>query len=145
VILKMIQHLYTLKDDRGEPLNEDASQFLVYLPVPFAGAGWKAIYGNQLDTGSGTHDNPLKSAPWNISVAVNPRSSWTTKLAVFRTDSITKPFIRQQEAGTAPTVFVLGDDSEYCKVGNHWLVGTENTWRAVGYGVWQHACLGLLS
>jgi len=123
VIMKMIQHLFTLKDDQGEPMNNSARQFLVMVPIPFLGAAAQALRSKQLDTGSGTRDNPLLNEDWKISLAANPRLTWTTKLALFRTDGRAKPFIRQEEEGVYGVKAI----------------------RNVGYGYWQYAILATLS
>jgi len=163
VILKMIQHMYTLKDDQGEPMNEFARKFLVMVPVPFWGAALQAITSQRLDTGSGTVDNPLynqaaKSGEdkFELDLAPNPRLSWTNKLAIFRTDGRAKPFIRQAESldGSLPAsindesygikVAVIGEGSEEeFKFGRH-LYGIETN-RNVGYGYWQQGTLATLS
>jgi len=37
VILKMLQHFYTLKNDKGKPVNGSAKKFAVMVPASFAG------------------------------------------------------------------------------------------------------------
>lgn len=141
-VLKTIQHMYSLKDDAGEPMNEDANSFVVMVPVPFTGAAFKGIRGDYLDTGAGTRDNPLKSAPWNITVAVNPRLTWTTKFAVFRTDARVKPLIRQVEVEAELEAIAEGSELEFNN--GVWRFGVD-CWRNAGYGYWQYACLSTLS
>jgi len=142
VILKMIQHLYSLKDDQGEPMNELARSFLVMVPIPFWGAALQAVRSNLLNTGSGSIDNPLKNAEVVINVAANARLTWTTKLAVFRTDGRAKPLITQEEE--IVKMQAIGEGSEEEFKNNRHLYGVK-TLRNVGYGYWTQAVLATLS
>jgi phage major head subunit gpT-like protein len=142
VILKMVQHLYTIKDDQGEPMNAMARDFLVMVPVPFWGAALKAVNGEMLQSGTGSVDNPLKSAGINISVVANPRLTWTTKLAIFRTDGRAKPLIMQEEVPLKVDAIAEGSEEEF-KYNRH-LYGVKAI-RNAGFGYWQHAVLGTLS
>lgn len=142
VILKMTQHLYSLKDNHGEPMNEDARSFLVMVPVGMWGNAQQAVRSNLLNTGSGARENPLQNTDVSITVAANPRLTWTTKLAVFRTDGRVKALIRQEEVPAELESIAEGSELEMNdKV---WRFGID-TWRNVGYGYWQYAVLGLLS
>jgi len=74
----------------------------------------------------------------NISISQNPRLGWGDKFAIFRTDSSVKPFIRQEEKNIQLKAIAEGSELEF-KHDKHWY-GVD-TWRNVGYGFWQHACL----
>jgi phage major head subunit gpT-like protein len=139
-ILKTIQAILGFKDDQGEPMNEGASEFMVMVPVPFFAAAAAAITNPVLTAGK---TNTLVSLnEFSIGLAVNPRLTWTTKFATFRADGNVKAFIRQEEEGV---VFkALAEDSEYAFQNNRYLYGV-NASRNVGYGFWQHACLGTLA
>lgn len=138
-ILQTIQAILGFKDDQGEPMNEGASNFLVMVPVPFYSAAAAAITNPVLTSGK---TNSIVASDFSISLAVNPRLTWTTKFATFRADGNVKPFIRQEEDGV---VFkALAEDSEYAFVNNKYLYGV-NSSRNVGYGYWQHACLATLA
>jgi phage major head subunit gpT-like protein len=143
-IVTMIQQFFTFQDDQGEPYNEDANEFVVMVPVPFYASAVTAVKANTLDTGAGTRDNPLKDNDFNVSLVVNPRLTWTTKLAAFRSDGMTKPFIRQQEEETLPTLKAIaeGSELEFNEDVHHYGI---DTWRNGGYGMWQHAVLATLS
>jgi phage major head subunit gpT-like protein len=65
-------------------------------------------------------------------------SSWTEAFAVFRADSEVKSLIRQEE--TKPKLKVKGEGSEYEFDNDAHQYGID-TWRNVGYGMWQMACL----
>ncbi|MBU6141293.1 MAG: Mu-like prophage major head subunit gpT family protein [Proteobacteria bacterium] len=135
-VLKTIQQILSFKDDQGEPMNENASQFLVVVPTSL----WyiaKTAMAVPLSVGGST--NAIKVLDEvNISIAQNPRLSWSDKFAVFRTDSSVKPFIRQEEEGVKLKAIAEGSELEF-KHDKHWY-GVD-TWRNVGYGFWQHACL----
>ena len=136
-ILKVIQQVLSFKDDQGEPMNENASKFLVVVPTSL----WyiaKTAMAVPLSVGGST--NAIKVLDeLDISIAQNPRLTWTDKFAVFRTDSSVKPFIRQEEENIKLKAIAEGSELEF-KHDKHWY-GVD-TWRNVGYGFWQHACLG---
>ncbi len=135
-VLKTIQQILSFKDEQGEPMNENASQFLVVVPTSL----WyiaKTAMAVPLSVGGST--NAIKVLDEvNISIAQNPRLSWSDQFAVFRTDSSVKPFIRQEEEGVKLKAIAEGSELEF-KHDKHWY-GVD-TWRNAGYGFWQHACL----
>lgn len=143
-IIKGVQHLYTLKDDQGEPLNEEASQFLVMVPVPFWGAAKTAVNAKMLISGAGVgHDNVLPLfGDISISVVANPRLTWTTKLAIFRTDGYAKPMIVQEKEGLSMEALEAG--TEHAFFNQAYVYGVKMKGN-VGYGYWQHALLETLS
>jgi len=137
--LKTIQQLLSFKDDQGEPMNENANKFLIKVPTSM----WhiaKAALAVPLTVGGSTNQIKVMNE-LDISVAQNPRLPWTDKFAVFRTDSSVKPFIRQEEEGVKLKAIAEGSELEF-KHDKHWY-GVD-TWRNVGYGYWQHACLAQL-
>ncbi len=136
-ILAAIQQIYTFKDDRGEPMNQGAAKFQVQVPVSFMAAGLEAIY-SQLTGGGNTNVLKALEGKFQIDLVPNPRLTWTTKLAVFRTDDAAKPFILQEE--DIPDVISLGEGSEYEQLNKEQLFGIDWTGN-VAYGYWQHACL----
>ncbi len=154
VILKMIQHMYSLKNDQNRPMNRFAREFLVMVPVGMWGNAMQAVTKANLHTGSGVRDNPLMGSGLRISVETNPELTWTDKLAIFRTDGNAKPFIRQAELldgasqaddeslGIQVQSIAEGSEEEFKN--NQWLFGIKAS-RNVGYGYWQHGVLGQLS
>ncbi|MBZ4251856.1 hypothetical protein LAJ57_13170, partial [Streptococcus pneumoniae] len=81
------------KDDQGEPMNEEATSFLVMVPVPFMSAAAAALKNPVITDGSGSRTNTITNlGGFSFELAVNPRLTWTTKFATFRTDGMTKPF-----------------------------------------------------
>lgn len=142
-ILKSVEQILGLKDDQGEPMNEDASRFLVMVPVPFMAATAAALKNPVIVDGSGSRTNTLTNlGGFQFELAVNPRLSWTTKFATFRTDGQTKPFIRQEEEGVTVAAIAEGSELEFKE--NKHQYGVKAI-RNVGYGYWQHACLTTLT
>lgn len=142
VILKMIQHIYSLKDDQGEPINETAKQFLLMVPVAFWGAALKATTSQNLNTGSGVVENSLTGKAFGIEVVANPRLTWTTELALFAVDGSTKPFILQEEQGINVAAIAEGSELEFNSGIHRYGIDASRT---VGYGFWQNAVLATLS
>lgn len=136
-IMSAIQAIFGFQDDRGEPMNQDASEFTVMVPVSYMKAALKAVTA-LLGNGGESSTIPALKSYFNIKVVANPRLTWTTKIAVFRTDSEAKPFILQEE--NIPDVVALGEGSEYEQQHKKQLFGVDWTGN-VGFGFWQHACL----
>ena len=138
-ILASITQMYKFVDDKGEPLNETASSFMVLVPVGLSQAALAALSMVRAAAASTfAIDN------FNISVALNPRltaAGWTDKFVTIRTDGSIKPFIRQEE--TAPSLKVKDENSEFAFDNDAIQVGID-TWRNVGYGRWQGAVLNQL-
>lgn len=141
-LMSVLQHFFTFKDDQGEPINELARQFVVMTPVNMWGATQAAVSLNQLNTGSGSVDNPLIKMGLSLSVQVNPRFNATDKFVVFRTDGRTKPFIEQVEEDVSISAIAEGSEHEF-KANEH-LYGVKKITN-VGYGMWQHAIRATLS
>lgn len=137
-ILAGISQILSFKDDRGEPMNESASRFLVvvgptlYLTAVAAVSGLvTAALQNNL--------NPNLIAGLTVDVQMNARlTSWTDTFAIFRTDSPIKAFIRQTEQETE--IKAKAEGSEYEFDNDAWQFGID-AWRGVGYGYWQRSCL----
>lgn len=136
-VLACIQAMVSFKDDRGEPMNQSASEFIVMVPVSYMGVALKAVTA-LLGTGGQSNTLPALKGYFSLTVVTNPRLTWTTKFAVFRTDESAKPFILQEE--TIPDVVALGEGSEYEQLNKEQLFGIDWTGN-VGYAYWQHACL----
>lgn len=136
-IAKSIQTMMGFVDDQGEPMNEMASQFLVMVPVSLHNTFLQAVATPiQLDA-SQTALTALKQ-DFQISVVTNARLTWTDKFATFRTDSAIKPLIRQEETGVMLKAKAEGSEYEFDNDAHEYGV---DTWRNVGYGLWQHAVL----
>ncbi len=133
-ILAGVQQIIGFKDDQGEPTNENATRFLVMVPVNL----WfiaKAALAVPLTTGGAT--NPVKVlADLDIGVAANPRLTGDN-IYVFRADGDVKAFIRQEETKVQVKAKAEGSEYEFDNDAHQYGV---DTWRNVGYGYWQHAC-----
>lgn len=74
-ICEAIQALYSFVDDQGEPINEGMTDVIIVVGTTIGNAVFQAVNDQQLDTGSGTRDNPVKG--WakglNIEVIISPR------------------------------------------------------------------------
>ncbi len=127
-----ITQICTLKDDQGEPMNETANQFLVMVPPSLYHA---TRSGLTLPRGT---DVAEQVADKEIIVAMNTRlSTWTDKMAVFRTDSAIKALIRQEEQGVRMSSKAEGSEFEHdFRMHEHGVAADRN----VGYGRWQYAC-----
>lgn len=137
-ITQAIAAIVGFKDDQGEPMNSDARSFLVYVPVGLMQAAMTAIATPAQVAETQTALQGMRQGGFSIGVEVDPRSAWTANFAVFRTDSAVKPFIRQEEMSAELKMKWL--DSEYCFDNDAVQVGIDS-WRRVGYGLWQNACL----
>lgn len=136
-IMLAIQQMFTFKDDRGEPMNQSASEFTVMIPPTYMEATLTAVKG-LLGEGGRTAVIPALKGDFTINVVTNPRLTWTTKFAVFRTDDAAKPFILQEE--DIPDVIALGEGSEFEQLHKEQLFGVDWTGN-VGFGYWQNAVL----
>lgn len=136
-IMAAIQQMYGFKDDRGEPMNQSATDFTVMVPTTYMEPALTAVSA-LLGEGGRTATLPALAGRFKISIAVNPRLTWTDKFAVFRTDEAAKPFILQEEQ--IPDVIALGEGSEFEQLNKEQLFGVDWTGN-VGYGYWQFAVL----
>lgn len=134
VILKGIQQILSFKDDQGDPMNRNAKEFVVVVPIPFWSASLAAATKATLAKGE---DNLLKGAQMDIQVVAEPSLSWTDAIAVFAVDGSTKPFIHQVEEEI--TTSMLAEGSEYEHRYNAWEFGTKAI-ENMGYGMWQKGC-----
>lgn len=136
-ILNSITKMFTYVDDQGEPINENASQFLVMVPIGLSMATQSALTVVRQAAAS-TFD----VENFQIRAAVNPRlTTWTDKFVTFRTDGNIKSLIRQEE--TTPKEKIKDESSEYAFDNDAIQIGID-TWRNVGYGRWQGAVLNQL-
>lgn len=132
-VIQAIQAIYGFKDDQGEPMNEMAQSFLVMVPPSL----WR-VASSSFNRPT-TDVNQIIPANLDISVVANARlSSWTTAFTVFRADGGVKPFIRQEEMPVQLKAKAEGSEYEFDNDAHQYGV---DTWRNVGYGYWQHACL----
>lgn len=139
-MLKGITQILSLLDDRGEPLNEGAQEFLCMVPAGLAMVALAAVAG--LPTAAAQQNlNPNLLKNFRITVAVNVRltaAGWTDKFVMFRTDSPIKALIRQSEQEIELKMKAEGSEFEFDN--DAWQFGLDG-WRGAGYGHWQRACM----
>jgi len=136
-VLKAVQAIAGFKDDQGEPMNETATDFVVMVPSSLHFVAMSAL--------STMRESSMETSAFsgfNISAVANARLTWTDKLAVFRTDGSVKPLIRQEEQEVDLKVKGEGSEFEFDNAAHQYGV---DTWRNVGYGYWQHACLATMT
>lgn len=137
-IAQGIQAICGFKDDQGEPMNENARSFLVMVPVSLMNVAIQAVATPVQIDASQTALTALKQ-DFTVRATANARlSSWTDRFPIFRTDSAVRALIRQEE--TAVDLKVKAEGSEYEFDNDAHQYGVD-TWRNVGYGYWQNACL----
>ena len=142
-VLKSVEALLGLKDDQGEPMNEEATDFLVMVPVPFMGAFAAALKNPVIVDASGARTNTIVNiGGFTFQLVTNPRLSWTTKFATFRADANTKPIIRQEEVPLEISAVAEGSELEFNERKHHYGIFAQ---RNVGFGYWQHAVLTTLT
>ena len=135
-VLGVLAHMLTYLDDKGEPMNEQAREFLV-MTSPALGPRFSGAVSQRV-LGTGT-DNPLAmQTDYKVTHVINPRVTWTNQFVLLRTDGATKPLIRQTEV---PLNMAVENDSFYNK---RQLFGVDLTGNC-GYGLWQHAAHATLS
>jgi phage major head subunit gpT-like protein len=135
-ILRGITQILTFKDDRGEPMNENARSFLVMVP---ASLYMVAVAATATLTTMALQQNlnPNLIANFNVQVSMNTRLTWTDSFSVWRTDSPIKGLIRQTEQDVELKAKAEGSEFEFDN--DAWQFGID-AWRGVGYGYWQRAC-----
>lgn len=135
MVLGGVEKILGFKDDRGEPMNELAREFVVMVPTTYFSAAAAALSNPIVggDTNVMTNLDGFRFTP-----VVNPRLTWTDKLAVFRADGTVKPFILQDEYDVKVGAVAEGSELEFNE--NVWRFGIDAS-RNVGYGYWQHGCL----
>lgn len=138
-IVRAIGQILSFRDDQAEPLNDGASAFLVMVPMGLLAPTLVALSGREVDATS----NPLAAGePFRMAWVANPRLSWTTKFAVFRTDGSARPFIFQEELPVQMQILAEGSELEVNE--NQHQYGVKAVHEA-GYGLWQSACLVTLT
>ncbi len=135
-IMKGIEAILSFKDNQGQPMNDNAREFLVMVPVTLWAVATAAT-SSILTSSLAQNLNPNGMNGMTVRVEMNPRLTWKDSFAVFRTDSPIKPLIRQSE--TTPALQIIGENSEHAFKHQEILVGID-TWRNAGYGYWQRAC-----
>ena len=137
-ILAGISAMMAFKDDKNEPMNENARRFMVVVPPGLYLVAVAAV--SALATAALQQNlNPNIIAGLTVDVQMNARlTSWTAQFAIFRTDSPIKALIRQTEQEVELKAKAEGSEFEFDN--DAWQFGID-AWRGVGYGYWQRAVL----
>lgn len=136
MVLQCVEAILGFKDDKGEPMNDMAREFLVMVPQNYWAASAAAL--NNPILGGGDTNVMTNLDGYTFRLVANNRLTWTEKLAVFRTDGSAKPMIWQQETDLALKAKAEGSEEEFDN--NRWVFGADY-WANAGPGFWQHACL----
>lgn len=138
-ILKAIETILGFKDDQGEPMNENAKEFTVMVPIGHMSRAAAALNNPVIVDANGSRTNTLATlGGFMIRLVANPRLTWTTKFAAFRSDGNVKPIIRQEELPLEIKAIAEGSELEFNEDKHHYGI---KAIRAADYGYWQHACL----
>lgn len=144
-LVGVLGKFYELTDDKGDPINGNARNFIVMAPTAqIWAAAQHAISSDRLSSGEANRVVGLASAEGlSIKCILNPRLVATTDAFwVFRTDGVVKPFLLQEEV--ALNTAVSGrDNDEWVKFRRY--IFSLYTSRAAGYGRWQSAMKATLS
>jgi phage major head subunit gpT-like protein len=129
----------TFTDDQGEPMNEDAQQFLIMVPSGLEKAALTAVSAQTFAT---NQDNLLKNTPKQYKVVANPRLTQQDRFNIFRTDGEMKPLIFAEELKTEMKAIAEGSELEF-KEDKH-QYGAKRICN-VGLGDWHYACQVILT
>ncbi len=136
-ILGVIGYMLAYKDDQGEPMNADAKEFLIMTSPVLWQFLAPAVYNPLVSSGE---TNPLQAVMQNnnfrIDVVANPRLTYTTPFATFRTDAPASALIRQSEQDVSMSAKAEGSEYEHDNDAHQYGV---KALRNVGYGYWQYA------
>ena len=141
ILVGMITHFWTLKDDQGRAINGNLRNFTVMAGTgPIAAAAAQAIGRETLTSGE---SNPVlglrQMGLGTLNVVLNPvLSSLTTKIFIMSPDGALRPFIKQEEVGLEVFEKDPGPDAKNV------LVGAKST-TGYGFARWQSSVIGTLS
>lgn len=145
-ILSGVQSILGFKDNEAEPMNENAREFLIMAPISLMNQTAAAIGASVITDNSTSRTNTILTlgtlGGFTMRMAANARLPWTDKISVFRADSETKAFIRQEEEAVNIAAIAEGSELEFREQKHQYGVKAS---RNVGYGYWQRACLVTLN
>lgn len=136
-IIQGVAQILSFKDDRGRPMNSNAREFTVTVPISMYITALAAV--SAITTAAvQSNQNPNVLPPgFRISIEMMPELTWTDSFAVWRTDSPIKGLIRQSE--TDPVLKMKDETSEFAFDNDAIQIGID-AWRGADYGLWQRAC-----
>jgi phage major head subunit gpT-like protein len=140
-ILQAVNAIIGFKDDKGEPMNENAAEFLIQVApalYPASVAAIKDTVQISIATNNPGAQTSLAATGFKFKVASNARlAAWTSSFAVFDMGGSTKAFIRQEEVPLQIDAVAEGSELEFNEKKHHYGIWAS---RNVGYGYWQKAC-----
>jgi phage major head subunit gpT-like protein len=146
-ILGGINYMLGLKDDQGEPLHEEASNFMVMTGLRLAPVAAAACVKQTVARASGAvTDNPLQGSTFKVTQRTNARLTdalgWDDEFVIFRTDGDVKPFILQEELPPTMSSIGAGSELEHRENAHEYGIKMIND---AGYGDWRFAAKCRLS
>lgn len=141
-ILGVIAYMLTYKDDQGEPMNSEARQFKVMTAPVLWAPLTKAIFGTTDSAAASNVIRELEKDGFQVTLAANPRLTYTTQFVVFRTDAPAKALIRQEEEPISMAAKAEGSEFEFDNNAHQYGI---KAIRNVGYGYWQYAAHATMS
>lgn len=140
IMVGMSSYMYRYKDDKGRPTNQSAKKFLFLVPTAIAAP---FIQANNLPLFSGGGSNTTKGLQREFVVVAEPRLTSATQIycAIMDRPESGALILQQSED---PTVFLLGENSEYCKL-NKELLYLSDASRRVAPGQWREIARGTLN
>lgn len=138
ILPEAVGKFHLLTDDKGDAVNGGARNFMLLCGSAkiFASAS-HAIQANNLTAGASNPVAGLRASGYSVTPVLTPLlSSATDAFYLFRTDSVVKPFILQEEVALTPAMTDPSGD-EYVKYRRRLF--SIYTSRAAGYGRWQSA------
>jgi len=139
-ILTAVEQMAGFVDDQGEPINENAREFLVMVgPQLFQPAAAALKNPIIIDGGTSRTNTIVNVGGYGFDLAVNARLlSIGNAFFTFRTDSATRSMIRQEEVPITVDAIAEGSELEFKERKHQYGV---TALRNVGYGYWQRAVL----
>lgn len=121
-----------VKDDQGQLFNKTARNWVVTTGSPDIFVPLEQAVSNRvvIDTGGAAYDNPMPQSKFRVSAEFNPELTAFNGFYITRIDSITKPFIRQEEVGVTMSAVGEGSELEFENDVHHYGV---KALRNVGY------------
>jgi phage major head subunit gpT-like protein len=137
VIMQLVAHMMTFKNDKGRDVNGNAKAFIIFVATaPLFSACAEAIGSTVFTNGSSNPLRGLIEQGFKFEVKLISRlTSATDKIRMARADGDLKPFILQDEEGLETQV--LGEDSDFHFDNDAIKVGVKAR-RGAGYGLWEH-------
>ncbi len=122
-----------VKDDQGQMFNKTARNWAVMVGSPDIYVPLEQATTNRvvIDTGGAAYDNPMPQSKFKVSAEFNPELTSFNGFYITRTDSIVKPFIRQEEVGVKMSAVAEGSELEFENDVHHYGI---KALRNVGYG-----------